>query len=217
MVGANHYGALSAADVISAFAPYRPDGFTSKRAITNLHDKLNNPDFRSDLLHLITKPVVGYEVDTAGLVMRLIRQGNTLLSLLQKTDAPASNRSNARDLSSRYRVAGGPVGARWVGEVTSNSEDCAVTAIVAERPTAASDSVVGNREALAAAKALLSDGIVLERQVVDIGCRESEPLPLLPAALGVPECHLSHRSDGHLLLEAQAAGAGTYPVWLSRI
>lgn len=42
-------------DILSSFGPYRPDGYTSGRAIENLHEKLGDPAFRTDLDLLVTQ------------------------------------------------------------------------------------------------------------------------------------------------------------------
>ena len=52
--------------IIEAFAPYRPDGFTSKLAINNLEAKLQTPGFRDDILPLVADAADGYDLFAAG-------------------------------------------------------------------------------------------------------------------------------------------------------
>lgn len=51
--------------ILSAFAPYRPAGFTAKKAIRNLHDKVQNAGFRHDLDPLLVRQPDGYDIDAA--------------------------------------------------------------------------------------------------------------------------------------------------------
>ena len=53
-------------DLITAFAPYRPDGITNKLAIENLATKLRRAEFRDDLIRLTAANPVDYNIDTAG-------------------------------------------------------------------------------------------------------------------------------------------------------
>ena len=56
---------LHPADVLTAFSPYRPVGYTSKTAIANLEAKLNDPDFRHDLDELAVHTPIPYDPDAA--------------------------------------------------------------------------------------------------------------------------------------------------------
>lgn len=59
--------------VVAAFAPYRPDGYTSARAVTNLEAKLAERNFRGDL-DLLAIESGSYDIDAAAalVVGRLI-------------------------------------------------------------------------------------------------------------------------------------------------
>ena len=46
--------------VNEAFSVYRPEGYTGKKAIINLREKLNNPTFNSDIKNLISANVKNY-------------------------------------------------------------------------------------------------------------------------------------------------------------
>jgi predicted nucleotidyltransferase component of viral defense system len=61
---------LDPADVLAAFGPYRPAGYTAKVAITNLNAKLANADFRHDIDELAAQPPVTYDPDTAAALVR---------------------------------------------------------------------------------------------------------------------------------------------------
>jgi hypothetical protein len=50
------------ADIIDAFAPYRPDGYTSALGEQNLRRKIDTAAFRSDLDQLVTRWPDGYEI-----------------------------------------------------------------------------------------------------------------------------------------------------------
>jgi predicted nucleotidyltransferase component of viral defense system len=52
-------------DVLSAFAPYRPDGLTRPRAVANLRAKLADQQFRNDLTPLAAPVPGGYDIDQA--------------------------------------------------------------------------------------------------------------------------------------------------------
>jgi predicted nucleotidyltransferase component of viral defense system len=52
--------------IIKAFEPYRPDGFSSKRAIGNLEEKLLDNAFREDITSLVAGRIEHYDVDIAG-------------------------------------------------------------------------------------------------------------------------------------------------------
>lgn len=56
---------LSPDHILSAFAPYRPDGLTAARAQANLDRKLDDATFRHDLDRLVNTWPAGYDVDTA--------------------------------------------------------------------------------------------------------------------------------------------------------
>lgn len=53
------------ADIVEAFAPYRPGGYTRTLAEQNLRRKLDNVDFRTDLDQLVTAWPDGYDIDSA--------------------------------------------------------------------------------------------------------------------------------------------------------
>ncbi len=50
---------------VSAFGPYRPDGYTADRAVQNLQDKLSSEAFRHDLDLLVTQWPENYDIDSA--------------------------------------------------------------------------------------------------------------------------------------------------------
>jgi predicted nucleotidyltransferase component of viral defense system len=52
-------------DLVECFAPYRPEGYGRRRAEQNLRAKLASPDFRSDLVPLVTSWPAGYDIDAA--------------------------------------------------------------------------------------------------------------------------------------------------------
>ena len=56
---------LNPDDVVGAFDPYRPVGYTAKIAIANLNAKLANQDFRHDIDQLAAQPPIPYDPDTA--------------------------------------------------------------------------------------------------------------------------------------------------------
>ena len=56
---------LEPAAIISAFATYRPTGYTAKLAIANLETKRNDPAFRTDLEPLVTAWPHDYDIDDA--------------------------------------------------------------------------------------------------------------------------------------------------------
>ncbi len=51
--------------IVETFAPYRPDGYTRRRAELNLREKLTRPAFREDIRALVTAWPEGYDIDTA--------------------------------------------------------------------------------------------------------------------------------------------------------
>lgn len=53
-------------DLVACFAPYRPDGYTARRAELNLREKLRSEDFRNDLRPLVGVWPEGYDLDRAG-------------------------------------------------------------------------------------------------------------------------------------------------------
>jgi predicted nucleotidyltransferase component of viral defense system len=57
---------LNPEQVLGAFDPYRPVGYTSKSAIANLELKLADYDFRHDLDELSAQPPIPYDPDLAG-------------------------------------------------------------------------------------------------------------------------------------------------------
>lgn len=64
---------LDAEEVLAAFGPYRPVGYTSKTATANLTDKLKARDFRHDLDELASQLPAPYEPDEAAdLVIRVL-------------------------------------------------------------------------------------------------------------------------------------------------
>jgi len=56
---------LDPAQVLGAFEPYQPAGYTSRAAIANLEAKLADPDFRHDLDQLAAQPPIPYDPDAA--------------------------------------------------------------------------------------------------------------------------------------------------------
>ncbi len=54
------------AEILDCLAPYRPDGFTARRAILNLEAKLGDEAFRRDLEPLVSTWPDGYSVPGAG-------------------------------------------------------------------------------------------------------------------------------------------------------
>ncbi|MEN8114360.1 MAG: nucleotidyl transferase AbiEii/AbiGii toxin family protein, partial [Actinomycetota bacterium] len=52
-------------DIIDCFEPYRPEGFTARRAIANLRAKLERNDFVTDLEPLVREWPPGYGVEAA--------------------------------------------------------------------------------------------------------------------------------------------------------
>jgi predicted nucleotidyltransferase component of viral defense system len=52
--------------ILKGFEPYRPDGYSSRLAINNLEDKLNDTTFRDDISNLIIAHAENYDVDVAG-------------------------------------------------------------------------------------------------------------------------------------------------------
>jgi len=59
-------------DLAACFAPYRPTGYTARRAALNLQEKLASDDFRNDLRPLVGTWPDDYDIDSAG--SRIIRE-----------------------------------------------------------------------------------------------------------------------------------------------
>lgn len=57
---------VSPDDLVACFAPYRPAGYTARRAELNLRDKLTSEDFRNDLVPLVGDWPDDYDIDAAG-------------------------------------------------------------------------------------------------------------------------------------------------------
>ena len=53
-------------DLAACFGPYRPDGYTARRAELNLREKLSSSDFRNDLRPLVGEWPEDYDIDQAG-------------------------------------------------------------------------------------------------------------------------------------------------------
>lgn len=60
-----HWLRLDPADILAAFAPYRPPGLTAASATANLAAKLDDRTFRADIEPLVRRPPEGYAVDKA--------------------------------------------------------------------------------------------------------------------------------------------------------
>lgn len=56
---------VSPEDLIDCFGPYRPEGYTARRAELNLREKLARTDFRTDLHPLVSAWPEDYNIDTA--------------------------------------------------------------------------------------------------------------------------------------------------------
>jgi len=56
---------VPAHSIVESFAPYRPDGYTRRRAEENLREKVNRPAFRDDIRPLVTTWPDGYDIDAA--------------------------------------------------------------------------------------------------------------------------------------------------------
>lgn len=57
-------------EIIAAFGPYRPDGYTATRAVANLDAKINDRAFRSDLEPLIGAWPDTYDIAAAAALVR---------------------------------------------------------------------------------------------------------------------------------------------------
>jgi predicted nucleotidyltransferase component of viral defense system len=51
--------------VCDAFSSYKPNGYTGKKAILNLDEKLRDTGFRSDISNLVSKKKIFYDTDKA--------------------------------------------------------------------------------------------------------------------------------------------------------
>ena len=56
---------IPATEIVACFAPYRPDGYTTTRAIDNLREKQHDPTFRHDLDLLVSCWPPAYTIDEA--------------------------------------------------------------------------------------------------------------------------------------------------------
>lgn len=56
---------VPASSIVASFTPYRPDGYTRRRAEINLRDKVSRPGFRDDLRPLVTAWPEDYDIDEA--------------------------------------------------------------------------------------------------------------------------------------------------------
>ncbi|HET8930280.1 MAG TPA: nucleotidyl transferase AbiEii/AbiGii toxin family protein [Acidimicrobiales bacterium] len=56
-------------DLVACFGPYRPDGYTARRAELNLREKLEDEGFRSDLVPLVGEWPAGYDINRAGVLI----------------------------------------------------------------------------------------------------------------------------------------------------
>ena len=64
-------GALPA-EVAACFGPYRPDGWTAARAVTNLEAKLEDQEFAADVERLVLDWPEGYALEAAGKLARAV-------------------------------------------------------------------------------------------------------------------------------------------------
>lgn len=55
---------LSPDEILACFGLYRPDGYTGALAIANLHEHLEHPAFRNDIVDLV-RPGTGFDADVA--------------------------------------------------------------------------------------------------------------------------------------------------------
>ena len=67
--------ALDPDDILTCFAPYRPDGYTTATAVANLDEHVDHRGFRSDLVDLVAGDT-GFSVDQAAELVtdRLLRR-----------------------------------------------------------------------------------------------------------------------------------------------
>ena len=61
---------VPASSIVDAFAPYRPDGYTRRRAELNLSEKVERIAFREDLQGLVAAWPDGYDIDAAAELVR---------------------------------------------------------------------------------------------------------------------------------------------------
>lgn len=59
--------------LVACFAPYRPDGYTARRAELNLREKLRSDDFRNDLRPLVGTWPADYDIDHAAALAPILR------------------------------------------------------------------------------------------------------------------------------------------------
>jgi hypothetical protein len=64
------HGGASITEIVDCFEPYRPDGWTVERALSNLDDKLAVDDFTCDIDQLLSSRPDGYSIETAAHVAR---------------------------------------------------------------------------------------------------------------------------------------------------
>jgi predicted nucleotidyltransferase component of viral defense system len=57
-------------DILTCFAPYRPDGYTRDAALATFAEHLSHNGFRNDLTLLLTAVPDGYDIDTAAALIR---------------------------------------------------------------------------------------------------------------------------------------------------
>ncbi len=66
------HGGASVDGIVECFEPYRPDGWTTDRALENLDAKLALADFSNDLDQLVSSEPAGYSVEAAAHVARQV-------------------------------------------------------------------------------------------------------------------------------------------------
>lgn len=64
------HGGLAPEPIAACFEQYRPDGWTTARALANLDEKLGQPDFTTDLATLVNEMPNGYSVSDAAAAAR---------------------------------------------------------------------------------------------------------------------------------------------------
>ena len=57
---------LSPEKILEAFPIYRPEQITAKSSIINLHEKLEDRDFTTDIVNLIRRDAPEYDIRKAG-------------------------------------------------------------------------------------------------------------------------------------------------------
>lgn len=67
---------LTGDDLLAVFPPYRPAGLTAITAETNLRQKLDDQQFRTDLNVLVRSWPIGYDIDTAAelIIVEILRR-----------------------------------------------------------------------------------------------------------------------------------------------